>query len=433
LAGRLRLQAATGITGGHSDPGRLIEDITMEITDPAAVNMNPAQLARVGEHLRGRYVEPGKIAGSLALVARGGKVCYLDVAGRRDIERDLPMTADTVFRIYSMTKPVTSVAMMILYEQCLFALDDPVHRFIPGWRDLRVRTGGAWPLFETRPCERAMTIRDLFMHTSGLTYDWLRSTNLDRAYRKQQVGVPRPGYTLQAMIDQLSQLPLEFSPGERWSYSLATDVLGHLIEVISGRSLPEFLQDNLFTPLGMADTAFTVAPGQLGRFASCYQRNPDKSITLVDDGRASAFSERSFFSGGGGLVSTAGDYYRFCQMLLNGGTLGGQRVIGSRTLQFMTRNHLPGGADMSRFATGSFAETAYEGVGFGLGFANKLDPVSNGYPGTTGSYFWGGLASTLFWVDPVEDLVVVFMTQLIPSSSFNFRGQLEALVYAALD
>ena len=404
-----------------------------EVVTPESVGINSEQLARVGEHLRQRYVEPGKIPGSIALVARRGKVCYLDVAGARDVERGSPMTADTIVRIYSMTKPVTSVALMTLCERGLFSLDDPVHRYIPAWKKLRVYRGGTHPLFLNGPCQRPMTIRDLFMHTSGLTYDFMRATNVDAAYRELGVGLPRAGYTLQEMIDQLADLPLEFSPGERWNYSVATDVLGHLVEVISGQSLPEYMRAAIFEPLGMADTGFEIPPEKVGRFASCYERNLQKQMVLQDDGQDSHFARRTFWSGGGGLLSTATDYYRFCQMLLNGGCLDGRRVIGSRTLQFMTSNHLPGGVDMSQFATGSFSETAYEGVGFGLGFANKLDPVRNGFPASVGSFFWGGLASTLFWVDPREDLAVVFLTQLIPSSSFNFRGQLENIIYAALD
>jgi len=349
------------------------------------------------------------------------------------VERGEPMTADTIMRIYSMTKPVTSVALMTLYERGLFSLDDPVHRFIPAWRKLRVRKAGSHPLFLTEPCERHMTIRDLFMHTSGLTYDFMHATNIDAAYRELDVGLPRRGYTLQKMIDQLAMLPLEFSPGERWSYSLATDVLGYLVEVISGQSLPDYMQQAIFEPLGMVDTSFEIPADKVNRLASCYERNLQKEMVLQDDSQDSHFAHRTFWSGGGGLLSTVGDYYRFCQMLLNGGSLEGRRVIGSRTLQFMTHNHLPGGQDMSQFATGSFSETAYGGVGFGLGFANKLDPVRNGFPASVGSYFWGGLASTLFWVDPQEDLAVVFMTQLIPSSTFNFRGQLESIVYAALE
>jgi CubicO group peptidase (beta-lactamase class C family) len=405
----------------------------LELVAPEAVGMNAGQLARVGEHLRKRYVEPGKIPGSVALVARRGQVCYLDVAGQRDVERGTPMTADTIVRIYSMTKPITSLALMTLFERGLFSLDDPVHRYIPAWKGLRVRKGGSLPLFDTVPCKRPMTIRDLLMHTSGLTYDFMQASNIDAAYRELKLGWPRPGYTLQEMIDQLAQLPLEFSPGERWNYSVATDVLGYLIEVISGQSLPDYLHSTLFEPLGMVDTSFEISADKVSRLASCYQRNLHKQMVLSDDGQDSKYLHTSFWSGGGGLLSTVHDYYRFCQMLLGGGSLEGRRIIGSRTLAFMTRNHLPGGVDMGQFATGSFSETIYEGVGFGLGFASKLDPVGNGFPCSVGSYFWGGLASTLFWVDPVEELVVVFLTQLMPSSTFNFRGQLENIVYAALE
>ncbi len=406
----------------------------LDVVDPESVGMNSAQLARVGEHLRKHYVEPVKIPGAVTLVSRGGKVCYLDVQGRRDIERNAPMTEDTIVRIYSMTKPITSLALMTLHEQGLFSLEDPVQRYIPEWSGLGVWSAGSFPQFATVPPQRPMTVRDLFLHTSGLTYDFLRASNIDYAYRKMAVGNPRePGYTLRKMIEQLATLPLEFSPGEKWNYSVSTDVLGYLVEVISGQALPEFLRRTIFEPLGMHDTGFEITPDKQARFASCYERNLAKELVLNDDGQDSRFRDTTFFSGGGGLVSTVGDYYRFAQMLLNGGSLDGARIIGSRTLDFMTRNHLPGGVDMSRFATGSFSETAYEGVGFGLGFATKLDPVANGHPASAGSFYWGGLASTLFWVDPAEELSVVFMTQLMPSSTFNFRGQLENLIYAALD
>jgi CubicO group peptidase (beta-lactamase class C family) len=405
----------------------------MELVNPESVGMDATQLQRVGTHLRNQFVQAGKIPGSLALVARRGQLCYLDIAGKRDVERGTPMTADTIFRIYSMTKPVTSLALMTLYEKGLFSLTDPVHRYIPSWKNLRVRKTGAYPMFDTKACERPMTIRDLLMHTSGLTYDFLHSTNLDAAYRKLGLGRPASGYTLQTMVDQLATLPLEFSPGERWNYSVATDVAGYLVEVLSGQSLPDYLQQAVFGPLGMSDTSFEVHPDKVDRMASCYERNSKRELVLCDDGQNSRYADVSFYSGGGGLLSTAADYYRFCQMLLNGGTLNGERVIGSRTLAYMTQNHLPGGADLSQIAMGSFSETIYEGVGFGLGFANKLNATQNGYPGSEGSFFWGGLASTLFWVDPAEELIVIFMTQLIPSSTFNFRGQLEAIIYAALD
>lgn len=372
----------------------------MKIVEPEFVGIDHHQLERVHQHLRERYIEPAKIPGSVTLVERRGEVCLLDVQGQCDLERDTPAAADTIFRIYSMTKPIISVALMTLYEQGMFALTDPVHRYIPSWRNLRVRTGGDYPNFTTEPCQRAMTIADLMSHMSGLTYDFMQATEIDRAYRELGVGRLYRGATLQDMIDQLAELPLEFSPGERWNYSVATDVLGYLIEVISGRSLPDFLHGTLFEPLGMVDTGFNIAPHKVDRLASCYQRNAAKQLELTDDGQDSHYSDRTFFSGGGGLLSTAGDYLRFCKMVLAGGTLDGKRVIGSRTLDFMTRNHLPGGQDMSRLALGSFSETAYHGVGFGLGFANRLDCAANGSPCSEGSYYWGGLASTLFWIDP---------------------------------
>lgn len=401
--------------------------------DPTAAGLHAPQLARIGEHLEQRYLASGKIAGCITAVLRGGTLGYFHCAGQRDAERGQPMTPDTLFRIYSMTKPVTSVALMTLWERGLFALDDPVHRFIPEWRDLRVRSGGSWPLFETRPVERPMTVRDLLCHTSGLTYDFMRATNIDYAYRKLQVAVPAPGYTLQQMIEQLATLPLEFSPGERWNYSVATDVLGVLIERISGMAFPDYLQRVIFEPLGMVDTVFSPRPEQLPRFASCYMRNESKERVLEDDGQASRFANRSFFSGGGGLLSTAADYLRFCRMLAGGGSLDGRRILGRKTLELMVANHLPGGADLASVSMSGFSETANDGVGFGLGFACKLDPVRNGYPASRGSFYWGGMASTLFWVDPAEDLIVLFLTQFVPSGTFNFRGQLETLVYAALD
>lgn len=405
----------------------------IDLVAPESVGLDAQQLNRIATHLGEHYVTPQKIPGAITLVARGGQACYLDVQGLRDVERGTPMTQDTIVRIFSMTKPITSLAIMTLHERGLFSLDDPVHRYIPAWRNLGVWTGGSYPLFATEPCKRPMTIRDLLMHTSGLTYDFLRATNIDYAYRKDQIALPRPDYTLQAMVDQLAKLPLEFSPGERWNYSVATDVLGYLVEVISGQRFSDYLQSVIFEPLGMRDTSFVMTPDKTERFASCYERNLQKQMVLKDDGQDSEWVGRTFESGGGGLVSTVADYYRFCQMLLGGGTLDGQRIIGTRTLDFMTRNHIPGGADMSAFATGGFSESAYNGVGFGLGFATKVDAVANGHPGSVGSFFWGGLASTLFWVDPQEELVVIFMTQLMPSSTFNFRGQLENIIYGAIN
>ena len=404
-----------------------------EPVDPAAAGMNAAQLERIAEHLESRYVAPGKIPGCVTAVLRRDRLAYLHVAGERDRERGLPMGVDTLFRIYSMTKPLTSIALMTLWEQGRFTLDDPVQRFIPEWRELRVRTGGSWPAFETRAAQRPMRVRDLLMHTSGLTYDFLYASNIDAAYRELGVGRPAPGYTLEDMAQQLADLPLEFSPGERWNYSLATDVLGLLIQRISGQPFDAYLRQTLFEPLDMRDTVFSPREDQLPRFAACYTRDDGKHLVLQDDPQRSRYRDRSFYSGGGGLLSTARDYLRFCRMLARGGTLDGQRIIGRKTLDLMVANHLPGGQDLAGLSVSGFSETHNEGVGFGLGFACKTDPVRNGFPASAGTYYWGGLASTLFWIDPAEELIVLFFTQLIPSGTFNFRGQLEALVYAALD
>jgi len=404
----------------------------MELVTPESVGLSSERLGRVGEHLRKRYIEPGKIAGTLTLVARRGRVCYLHAEGLRDRERGLPIAEDTIFRIYSMTKPITSVGLMMLYERGLFSLTDPVERYIPSWKNLRVCTGGAYPEFETEPCRRRMTVRDLFAHTSGLTYGFMRLTEVDRAYRRLRINLARPGYTLARMAEELAGVPLDFQPGTAWNYSVSTDVLGHLIERIGGRPLDEYFERHIFGPLGMTDTAFSIAADKEERFAVCYRRDADKRLVIEDDPRDSDFRERSYFSGGGGLISTIGDYYRFCAMLRNGGELDGARILGPRTLSFMTRNHLPGGADLTRVARGGFSETAYDGIGFGLGFAVRQDSAAGTGPGSAGEYYWGGLASTLFWVDPAEDLVAIFMTQFVPSDTFDFRGQLKSIVYSAI-
>jgi len=405
----------------------------MKLVAPERVGMNGDSLSHIGTLLRERYIKPGKIAGSSTLVARGGKLCYFEQEGLMDRERGTLMRADTIFRIYSMTKPVTSIALMQLFEQGRFALTDPVGRYIPELANMRLWKAGRYPNFETVPSERPIEIRDLLMHTAGFTYDFLQQSNVDAAYGKLKLGWPTPGNTLKEMIGQLAELPLLFIPGSRWNYSVATDVVGYLVEVLSGMSLDDYFKKYIFGPLGMVDTGFEIPAANQERFAACYERRADKSVVLQDDPQKSHYRERSFLSGGGGLVSTMSDYYRFCQMLLAGGSLEGVRIIGRKTLEFMAQNHLPGSADLGDFATGGFSETAYEGIGFGLGFAVKDNAVKNASSGSNGQYFWGGLASTLFWIDPKEDLIAIFMTQLIPSSTYNFRGQLEAIIYGAVD
>ena len=409
------------------------------MSNPERAGFDPERLARIDTHFERRYIQPKKIAGALTLVARRGELAYLSPAGMMDLEREKPMQEDTIFRIFSMSKPITSVALMTLWEEGHWQLTDPVHRFIPEWKNLRVYQSGTHPNFLTTPPERPMSVRDLMTHQSGLTYGFMNRTNVDAAYRKVGIGgatvgpggEARPG-TLAGMVEQLAELPLEFSPGTRWNYSVSTDVLGYLVEVISGQPFDQFLRERIFEPLGMVDTGFSVPPDKVDRFAANYGRGRDKRLVLVDDPASSSFlNEPTYLSGGGGLTSTATDYWRFCQMLLNGGELEGHRVLGRKTIELMTRNHLPDGQDLTQLSVGAFSETTNEGVGFGLGFAMTLESTVNS-GGSAGEYYWGGAASTIFWNDPLEDLTVIFLTQLMPSATFNFRGQLRQLVSSAI-
>ena len=406
---------------------------TVMMTKPEEVGFSAPRLDRIRVHLQ-RYIDAGKVSGTLTLVARHGQIAYFEPQGHLELERVRPMQRDTIFRIYSMTKPIASVALMMLYEHGLFQLDDPVHKFIPAWQHLRVYVSGNHPLFITKPTERPMTIRDLLTHTSGLTYGFMERTNVDAAYRKLGIAnTAARGYTLQDMVEQLTALPLEFSPGTRWNYSVSTDVVGYLVEVISGQSFDAYLHDHIFAPLGMSDTSFLISDDQLSRFAHCYGLRPDGHLALLDAPETSEYRQGSFWSGGGGLVSTAHDYYRFTSMLLNRGELDGVRLLSRKTLELMTQNHLPGAQDLTALAqAGMFTEVAYNGVGFGLGFSVMQDPTRAQVVGTPGEYAWGGLASTAFWVDPVEDLIVIFMTQLVPSSAYPVRRELRTLTYSAL-
>jgi CubicO group peptidase (beta-lactamase class C family) len=405
----------------------------MRIVAPESVGLSSEGLRRIDHHLASRYIEPGKIAGALTLVARRGEVAWLSPLGLMDRERRKPMRADTIFRIYSMTKPITSVALMMLHERGIFSLADPVHRYFPAWEGLRVYRYGRHPHFLTEPAGRPMTIRDLLNHTSGLSYHISERSPVDEAYRAVDIGGPTT--TLRDMVERLATLPLEFSPGTRWSYSIATDVIGHLVELLSGQRFDDYLRTQIFEPLGMTDTGFTVPADKIERFAANYTRLPGSTdATLMDDPADSPYTRPKIkLSGGGGLVSTAADYLRFCEMLRRGGELDGKRILGPRTIAYMTTNHLPGGGDLAGLATaGSFSETRYEGVGFGLGFYVVIDPVRAQIPTSPGEYGWGGMASTAFWVNPADDLVVIFLTQLVPSTTFDFRGQLKAIIHGAI-
>ena len=388
------------------------------------------RINRITDHLSRNYIEPGKIAGCQTLVARHGHVAYFKSLGMMDRERRKAMADDTIFRIYSMTKPLTSVALMTLYEQGYFQLNDPVSRFIPEWRDHKVWVSGEGAAMELVAPQSPMTMRHVLSHSGGLTYG---ATNhpVDRAYR--EAGVNRgPGETLRDFAMKLAKVPLRYQPGERWMYSFSTDVCGYLVEAISGKPFNKYLEETVLDPLDMKDTAFFVAPKKIDRFAANYTRNADKTLKLFDDPAHSAYlNEPTFFSGGGGLTGTTADYLRFCEMLRRGGELDGARILGPRTIEMMHQNHLPGGKDLVQLTIGGFSETASEGVGFGLGFATTLGSVASGSLGGN-DYYWGGAASTIFWIDPKEDLVVIFMTQLMPSGTFNFRGQLKNIVYSSI-
>ena len=384
------------------------------------------------------YLSEGKIPGYSCLISQGCEEVAYFQNGLKDVERSRPIDRNTLFRIYSMTKPVTSVAMMQLYEQGLFLLDDPVHRYIPAWKNLKVFKSGDANNFEVSKPERPMTIKDLFLHTAGLTYGFQESHPVDEMYRRDGISSLANGSTLQSMAKQLEDIPLQFSPGSRWNYSVATDVLGYLVEIISGQSLDEYLQTHVLTPLGMQDTGFTVRPDQQAQFAACYQYSREMNdagirYDLEDDPENSDYQEMpTLLSGGGGLVSTIDDYHIFCKMLLNKGEYGGVRILGSKTVEYMTRNHLPLGKDLAAMGQSRFAETNYNGVGFGLGFSVVLDASQSGVMSSEGEIAWGGMASTSFWVDPAEEIIVIFMTQLIPSSSYPIRSKLRAAVYQAL-
>jgi len=388
------------------------------------------RLERITDHLAERYVQPGKLAGCQALVSRLGRVAYFQSFGCADLERGVPVRDDTIWRIYSMTKPITSVALMSLYERGLLQLSDPVHRYIPEWRGMRVCevTSDGSRLVEP---DRPASVRDLLTHTSGLTYGGDPAHPVDQLYG--QAGLRDAGVDLAELARRLGGLPLKFQPGTAWHYSFATDVCGRLVEVIAGQRFDDYLRETIFEPLGMADTGFVVPEGARDRFAANYQRGDGGTLEVVDDPATSVYlAPRAMRSGGGGLVSTTGDYLRFCEMLRRGGELDGSRILGSRTLRYMTVNHLPGGASMAEVALGRFGETGFAGVGFGLGFAVTLDPVASQTLGSPGEYYWGGAASTTFWLDPVEDLIVIFMTQFMPSGTFNFGGQLRQLVLQAI-
>jgi CubicO group peptidase (beta-lactamase class C family) len=401
--------------------------------DPAELGFDADRLARIDRHLD-RYVQDGRLPGWMVVIGREGQVAYSAMGGRRDLEAGLPVEADTLWRIYSMTKPITTVAAMMLWEEGAFELKDEVARFIPAFADARVYVAGSSLKPVTEPLVEPVRLWHLMTHTSGLTYGFHWTHVVDALYRSKgfEWGTP-PGMDLAACCDAYARLPLLFQPGTEWNYSVATDVLGRVVEVVSGRSLDQFFTERIFGPLGMTDTGFQVKEADAGRLAALYSPDPRSGRATRNDLMGGKILEPpSALSGGGGLASTAYDYHRFAQMLLNGGELDGVRLLGPRTVRYMASNHLPGGVDLEAFGRPLFSETTFDGVGFGLGFSVVQDPVANKSPASAGEFAWGGAASTAFWIDPVERMTVLFLTQLLPSSTYPLRSQLHQLVHQAL-
>jgi CubicO group peptidase (beta-lactamase class C family) len=404
---------------------------TLPLVAAEQVGLSAARLARISQWMKG-WVDNGRLPGMVTCVMRKGELAFAEAYGKADVERNKAVRPDTIFRIYSMTKPLTSTAIMMLYEEGRFQLDDPISRFLPAFRNMRVFAGGSRGKIESVPAEREITFRDLLTHTSGLTYGFMESNPVDALYRaKDGVDFQTAETSLAAVVDKLATFPLIAQPGKAWNYSVSTDVLGRLVEVIAGEPFEKYLVEKVIKPLGMVDTDFHVPNAKHERFAANYQPSADGKLALIDDPAKSRYLKpRKVNSGGGGLVSTAADYLRFCKFMLNKGELDGVRLLGRKTVELMTMNHLNG--DMADMGTPRFSESTYYGIGFGLGFSVMIDPAKAHIVGTPGEYAWGGAASTAFWCDPAEDMAVVLLTQLMPSSTYPIRRELRVLTYQAI-
>jgi CubicO group peptidase (beta-lactamase class C family) len=401
--------------------------------DPDEVGLDSSRLARIDSHFQA-YVDDGRLAGYQIAVSRRGRIAHLSSYGMADIEAGREVETDTLWRIYSMSKPITSVAAMMLYEQGAFELTDPISKWLPEFEAPRVYTGGSAAKPTTVPATEPIRVWHLLTHTAGLTYAFHRIHVTDEIYRAAgfDIGTPH-GLDLAGCVAAWAKLPLAFEPGAEWLYSVATDVLGRLVEIWSGQTLDAFFSQHILGPLDMTDTGFSVAPDDHHRLSALYAMAPGLTEKVRYDPLGEPFkAPPMWLSGGGGLVSTSRDYMRFCHLLLRGGQCEGVRLLSPRTVAYMTRNHLPGGADLQTFGRPLTSETRADGVGFGLGFAVTDDPVKAKVLTGEGEAYWGGMASTAFWIDPAEDLAVTFMTQLMPSSTYPIRPQLHQLVYQSI-
>ncbi len=406
----------------------------MADTDARTLGFDPDRLAAIDAFLKARYLDTGRLPNAQLLIARDGEIAHFSHQGPAR-EGGPSIDEGSLFRIASMTKPITSLAFMMLVEEGKVAVDTPVHHVLPEFKGVGVYDGGgAGVPFVTRPTTEPMRMLDLLRHTAGLTYGFQNRSNIDAAHRELKLESWHGNHDLDGFVAALGKLPLEFSPGTAWNYSVATDVLGAVVQRVSGQTLDAFFQTRIFAPLGMHDTFFAVPEDKTDRLTDCYALVEGKGRVIYDAGAASAWSRQpKLLSGGGGLVSTALDYHRFCRMCENGGTLNGTRIIGRKTLDLMTMNHLPGGKDLSSLSRSLFSETQNAGTGFGLGFAVTQDVAKTMMPGSKGEYYWGGMFSTAFFIDPVERLHMVFMTQLSPSGLYPIRRELKTMIYAALN
>lgn len=418
--------AAAVLAGRANAPADLPRMDGVPTAAPEAVGMSAERLERLDRVMQG-YIDRREVAGVVTLVARRGKVVHFSALGQRDVEAGAPMTHDTIFRIASMTKPIASVALMMLYEEGRFQLRDPIARWLPEFADMEVavpappqeRLTGR---YKTAPAARPITVQHVLTHTAGLANTYRGITQPEF---QETVAPRKPGDTVGGMLGRLASLPLNFHPGDHWEYGRATDVVGRLVEVMSGQRLDEFLQERIFEPLDMTDTHFYLPASKLGRFAALYRPDAEGKIALAEAPTAESrfvAEPHTYFSGAGGLVSTARDYFRFHQMMLNGGELDGARILGRKTVELMTANHT---GDKGIWLAGP-------GYGFGLGYAVVTDLGPSGTPRSEGSYYWGGAFGTIFWVDPSEELVGILMEQIRPYTHLNVRPDLATMTYQAI-
>jgi len=396
----------------------------MKPVHPSAPGFSAERLTRINS-LMTRYVNSGKLAGVVTCVARRGQVAHLNALGYQNLENKMPMSLDSIFRIYSMTKPITSVALMMLHEESLFNLTDTVSQYIPAFKDVKV--WGAGGALET-PI-RPITIQDLLRHTAGLSYGGYAESQspVDKLY--DEAGIFINKITNEEAITRLAGLPLMFHPGTKWHYSVATDVVGYLVEVLSDMPLADFMQEKIFAPLDMVDTAFHIEPSKSNRFCTLYGKTPDSDFGVLDLPASSEYLPPvKLHAGGSGLVSTTNDYLKFAQCILNKGELNGVRLLAPKTVELMTCNHLPAALLPIAFE----GSEPMLGMGFGLGFGVTLDVAQNGVMGSVGDHGWGGYAETYFWIDPLEDLIAILMTQYMPSQTYPIRKLFRTAVYQAL-